>query len=53
MKVWLTLYQKVVKVFGDRYKGSMEKNGTYGVSGMLWVIREGVCLFFGEGVVLT
>ena len=25
MKLWLTLYQQVVKVFGNGYKGSMEE----------------------------
>ena len=36
MKLWLTLYQQAVRVFGGRYKGSMEENGTYGVLGVLW-----------------
>ena len=36
MKLWQTLYQQVVKVFGDGYKDSMEENGTYSASGVLW-----------------
>ena len=36
MKIWLTLYQKVVRVIADGYKVSMDENGTYGVLGVLW-----------------
>ena len=36
MKLWRTLYQLVVGLFGDGYKGSMEENGTYSVAGVLW-----------------
>ena len=36
MKLWLTLYEQVVRVFGDGYNSLMEENGTYGASGMFW-----------------
>ena len=32
---WLTLYTQV-GVLGDGYKGSMEENGIYRASGVLW-----------------
>ena len=36
MKLWLTLNQQLVRVFGDGYKGWMEENGTYSASGVQW-----------------
>ena len=43
MKSWVTLYQQVVRVLGDGYKGSVEENGTHSASGVLWgYSRKGV-----------
>ena len=48
MKSWLTLYPQVVGVLGDRYKGSMQENGTYSAWMCCGVIREG-CRDFSDG----
>ena len=36
MKLWQTLYQQVVRVFGDRCEDSMQENGTYCPASILW-----------------
>ena len=35
-EILTNLYQQVEKVFGDGYKGSMKRNGTYDALGLLW-----------------
>ena len=50
MKVWLTLFQQVVRLFGDGNKGLMEENGTYGAAGVLWDFSwRSVDVFSGGG----
>ena len=40
----------MVRVFGDRYKGSMEEYGTYDASGVLWgYLQRRVGIFSGAG----
>ena len=49
-KLWVTLYQQVVRMFGDGYKGSLELNGTYDAAlGVFWGYSWRSVGFFGDG----
>ena len=52
MKLWQTLYQQIVRVFGDGCEGSIEENNTYGPAGISWdFMWWRVVAFSGGGIV--